>query len=69
VGDCPFKKTWNAAPTPPALPTRVAPPALSASLMRRNPWPIDRGAPLPSQGWTLAQTQRGLRTGVGREKG
>jgi len=39
VGDCPFKKIWNAAPTSPALLVRVAPPALSAPQMRRNPGP------------------------------
>ena len=69
VGNYPFKKTWNAAPTPPTLPARVAPPALSALPMRRNLGPIGRGALLPPQRRTLGQAQRGPKTGVGCGRG
>ena len=69
MGDCLFKKTWNAASTLPTLSARAIPPTLLAPPMRRNPGPIGRGALLPPQRQTLGQVQRGPRTGTGREKG
>ena len=60
VVNCPFKRTWNATPAPPALP---APP------VRKNPGSIGRGALLPSQQHVCNQAQKGVRVVAGRERG
>jgi len=77
VGDCPFKKTWNAAPAPPALSARAAPPALQ---YERHPQYFDttneeesracrQRSSTSSPALDLGKAQRGPRTGVSRGRG
>ena len=59
VGDCPFKRTWNVAPTPPVL----------SVLVRRNLGLAGRGAPLPPWQHAFSLAQKEARTKAVRGRG